>query len=264
MLINTVTPSELLHWNWDLSKATLYGNNSSLSWIILYWIAISDDWKNLYYWTYNWDGYAGSIRQRKLNTDFDITTLSSYDYSSFSIWGGYRYWVYPTNVFIKGNGNYLYVFYSDFQTTTASYLLNTYQLTTPYDISNKTLLSSVSVDYWYFYITDDWTKLRYTIQNDWTYYKELTTPYVIEYNWTKLNSTFYSWIYISNDGKYFYACNNNTMIQYSLATPFDISWMTQINTFSSNDMFCFDTYWDNLYVWYGARNNSYINQYKIS
>ena len=222
-------------WNWDLTKATL-ASSVSVTWYLIYGVAMSDDGTKFYYATNNWNSTAATFHQFTLTTPFDISTRTNevtFDFGSSSA----TWWVYPFNIVFRENWEYLYLSYLN---SGAPLYWEKYTLSTPRDVSTSTLSQQISLisgpTNGSLYISNDGTKM-------WTlgtgiYYKDLSTPFTLE-AWTLIDNWTYPFGTFSSDWKYVYTDNWNTIAQYSLTTPRDITTASQIATLTKTS----GSYW---------------------
>ena len=224
----TVKVRPTVSWNWDLTQATLTSANQ-ISGYLVYWVAMSDDGTKFYYQTNNWNRQTGTFHQFTLTTPFDISTKTSE--VTFSIGSSSaQWWVYPWNIVFRNGGRYLYITYWN---STAPLYIERYTLSTPRDVSTKTLTNQItdsSSDGWSVYITEDGAKEYYSWSGGLRY-KQLTTQYVPE-TANILTSTVYDFPWLSSDGKYIYTDGGSTITQYSLSTERDVTTATQVATLS--------------------------------
>ena len=226
--------------NWDLSKAVLK-STTSVTWYLIYWVAVSDDGTKLYYQTNNWNRVTATLHQFTLTTPFDLSTKTSEVTLNFGS-SSAAYWVYPWNITFRNNWQYLYIGYNN---SGAPMYMERYTLSTPRDISTATLTNQIAqtwTDGWTIFLSEDGTKERYAAW-DGTYYKSLTTAYEPEL-WTKVTNTNYKFMRLSSDGNNLYSDWGSTITQYSLSTPRDITTASQENVLTKPASW---NYWEWIY-----------------
>lgn len=251
-----------IQWNGDLSKVTTSVGSFAITWNICFSLCMSVDWSHLYLGMYMWLGYL-KIRQYDLSTPYDITTANQV--FEFNVWGSSDpRWNYSQSLIISEDGTLLYCANNN----TSAYV-RTYTLSTPFDLSTATLTNTINQSSdTCISLIDNWKKYYYTINNDGTYYKELTTPYILEAG-TKQNSTYYRHLTISPDWNYLYCCSSNVLKQCSIATPYDVSsTITDIVSLNGSgaycDWYCFDATGSRLYRVQWGENSQVIYQYNLS
>jgi hypothetical protein len=253
-------------WNWDISKATTAVGSFALSWNICYALCLSNDGAHIYAGMYLGYGYW-AIREYILSTPYDITTATLN--GSINVWqSNNNFWTYPHSLYISEDGHYIYCSYNDGRSGNPWYI-KTYTLSTPFNITTASETASLNMgnnSEPSSCLIDEWTRFYYSI-SDWTYYKELTTPYTLA-TWTKQNNAKYNHLTISPNWEYLYYVSSNTLKQCSIATPYDVSTtITQVNTLSGSwiaEWYCFDSTGNRLYFIQWAQSSQVIYQYSLT
>lgn len=227
MLGSTQVRPKLPKWNGDLTKATL-SSTTSISGFLVYGVTLSDDWTKLYYQTNNWNRTQATFHQFTLTTPFDISTRTNevtFNFGSSSAQRG----VYPWNILFRNWGSYMYIAYHN---SVAPMYMERYTLSTPRDISTKTLTNQI-IQTWgdgcNLYVSEDGLREIYS-NTLGVYYKTLTNAYELEL-WTMIESGFgVGFMWMSPDGLYLYWDDGNVVKQYQLSTPRDVTTRIQIAT----------------------------------
>ena len=210
----TVSRGSPYTW-WDVRDMDL-----SLDWtvmLIIYWI--NSSWQR--------------IEQYNLATPFDITNMTLSHVMVMPDWSNSAY---RNSTVVRFAKNWTMLFY---QVSNVTY---TYDLTVPYDITNRTNPKSIiTTSLWAFDIILDWTKMIWGYVRDWHIYeitmsvaRDITTATITKTNSTLWTSFWFAWFSVSSDWKYIYAWHSNGYVwtgserisRIDLTTPFDITVLT--------------------------------------
>lgn len=261
--VRPVTPN----WNWDLTKATL-SSTTSISGFSCYAPCFSDDGMKFYY-TIRSDNTNWKIYEYDLWTAWDVSTKSgSYTHTMTIGSGNPRYWVYVQNMIFRNNWQYMYVGYFNHPWTVQGYVAQ-YTLSTPYNIATATLTKSIwTGQYWpWIWVSEDGTEFWF--MSDGAYYKQLSTPYMIE-TATKITNTRTMFKFISSDWKYAYNHPvSSATKQYSLWNGYDFSSWSEVASITQTwsnycEWLTFNKDWTKLYVLWWGLNSWTVRTYTIS